>query len=155
MKKKKYIMKLTSNKCMACKKDVLIKKTELTFYCNTCKTRYKKQTPRSKLELDDQVKNFTIDKKYIHLKNKKTKYNSNKVNDNHKRDLWRKAKKETLKYYNIILNDDNIAIDRKNEISDMLILYNRFGSATEFTRKATELYKKYLLELSNNTNNES
>lgn len=149
-------MKLTHNKCKNCKKDYLIQKTEFKFYCNGCKTRYKKISKGSLLLLDKPAEHIPIDKSKIVMKApKKEDPPKPKTDESLKKDMWRQAKKETLAYYNKQMHDPDIPIDQKNEISDMLIQYHRFGSATQFSLRATNLYKLYLTQLNiqNNENN--
>ena len=154
--KDKYIMKLTHNKCKSCKKDYLIQKTEFKFYCNGCKTRYKKTSKGSLLLPDTPAVHIPIDKSKIVMKAKTTIEDPKpKTDESLKKDLWRKAKEQTLKEYQEYLNDPAIHIDQKNEISDMLIQYHRFGSATQFSFRATKLYKLYLTQLNIQNNEDS
>ena len=145
-------MRLTHNKCKNCKKDYLIQKTEFKFYCNGCKTRYKKISKGSLLLPDKPAEHIPIDKSQIVLK---VKTPISEADEKTKRDLWRKAKDQTLKEYQEYLNDPAIDIDERSQISDMLIQYHRFGSATQFSLRATNLYKLYLTQLNiqNNENN--
>ena len=102
----------------------------------------------SMLLLDKPAEHIPIDKSQIVIKAPKVEdIPKPDTNDNLKKDLWRKAKKETLAYYNDIMKDPDIPIDQKNEISDMLIQYHRFGAASSFSTRATNLYKLYLSQL--------
>lgn len=100
---------------------------------------------------DTPVVNIPIDKSKIIIKSPP----KTKTDESLKKDLWRKAKEETLKYFNDIMNDPDISIDQKNEISDMLVQYHRFGSVTQFSFRATNLYKLYLTQLNIQNNEDS
>lgn len=155
--KDKYIMKLTHNKCKSCKEDYLIQKTEYKFYCNGCKARYIKTSKGSLLLPDTPAVHIPIDKSKIVLKvkNPKSLVIAPTADENIKKDLWRKAKEQTLISYQVDLHNPEIDIDQKNEISDMLIQYHRFGSATQFSFRATNLYKLYLTQLNIQNNEDS
>ena len=148
----KYIMKLTHNKCKSCYDGYLIQKTEHKFYCCRCRTRYKRATKGALILPDKPAEHIPIDKSQIVLK---VKTPISEADEKTKRDLWRKAKDQTLKEYQEYLNDPAIDIDERSQISDMLIQYDRFGSAAQFSIRAISLYKVYLTQLNiqNNENN--
>jgi len=155
--KDKYIMKLTHNKCKSCKEDYLIQKTEFRFYCNGCKARYIKTSKGSLILPDTPAVHIPIDRSQIVLKvkNPKSLVIAPTADENIKKDLWRKAKEQTLKEYQEYLNDPALDIDERSQISDMLIQYHRFGSAPQFSLRATNLYKLYLTQLNIQNNEDS
>ena len=155
--KDKYIMKITGNKCKSCKEDYLIQKTEFRFYCNGCKARYIKTSKGSVRLPDTPDVHIPIDRSQIVLKvkNPKSLVIAPTADENIKKDLWRKAKEQTLKEYQEYLNDPALDIDERSQISDMLIQYHRFGSAPQFSLRATNLYKLYLTQLNIQNNEDS
>jgi len=155
--KDKYIMKLTHNKCKNCYDGYLIQKTEHKFYCCRCRTRYKKATKGALLLPDTPAVHIPIDRSQIVLKvkNPKSLVIAPTADENIKKDLWRKAKEQTLKEYQEYLNDPALDIDERSQISDMLIQYHRFGSAPQFSLRATNLYKLYLTQLNIQNNEDS
>jgi hypothetical protein len=154
--KDKYIMKLTHNKCKSCYDGYLIQKTEHKFYCSGCRTRYKRATKGALILPDTPAVHIPIDKSQIVMKApKKEDTPKPKTDESLKKDLWRKAKDQTLKEYQEYLNDPGIDINERSQISDMLIQYHRFGSAPQFSLRAINLYKLYLTQLNIENNEDS